>query len=45
VIKNSVLSIPDDFKFMGKEISNDWKKTGYYIGGIVGLIAVDTHNY
>jgi len=41
VIKNSVLSIPDDFKFMGKEISNDWKKTGYYIGGIVGLIAVD----
>ena len=26
---------------MGKEVSKDWKKTGYYVGGIVGLIAVD----
>jgi membrane-associated phospholipid phosphatase len=41
VIKNSILTIPSDFVFMGKEISNDWKKTGYYVGGIVGLIAVD----
>ena len=41
VIKNSILTIPSDFVFMGKEISNDWKKTGYYLGGIVGLIAVD----
>ncbi|MEO9571136.1 MAG: phosphatase PAP2 family protein [Polaribacter sp.] len=41
VIKNSILTIPSDFVYMGKEISNDWKKTGYYVGGIVGLIAVD----
>ena len=41
VIKNSILTVPSDFVFMGKEISNDWKKTGYYLGGIVGLIAVD----
>jgi membrane-associated phospholipid phosphatase len=41
VIKNSILTIPSDFAFMGKEVSNDWKKTGYYLGGIIGLIAVD----
>ncbi|WP_298882414.1 phosphatase PAP2 family protein [uncultured Polaribacter sp.] len=41
VIKNSILTIPSDFVYMGKEVSNDWKKTGYYVGGIVGLIAVD----
>jgi membrane-associated phospholipid phosphatase len=41
VIKNSILTIPSDFVFMGKEVSNDWKKTGYYVGGIVGLITVD----
>ena len=41
VIKNSILTIPSDFFFMGKEVSNDWKKTGYYVGGIVGLIAID----
>ena len=41
VIKNSILTIPSDFVFMGKEVSNDWKKTGYYVGGIAGLIAVD----
>jgi membrane-associated phospholipid phosphatase len=41
VIKNSILTIPSDFVFMGKELSNDWKKTGYYLGGIIGLIAVD----
>ncbi|PWG06104.1 phosphatase PAP2 family protein [Polaribacter aquimarinus] len=41
VIKNSILTIPSDFVFMGKEISNDWKKTGYYAAGILGLIATD----
>ena len=41
VIKNSVLTIPSDFSFMGKEVSKDWKKTGYVLGGIVGLIAAD----
>ena len=41
VIKNTVLTIPSDFVFMGKEISNDWKKTGIYLGGIVGLILTD----
>lgn len=41
VIKNSILTIPGDFVFMGKEISNDWKKTGYYAAGVLGLIAVD----
>ena len=41
VIKNTILTIPSDFAFMGKEVSNDWKKTGYYLGGIVGLILTD----
>lgn len=41
VIKNSILSIPSDFVFMGKEVSNDWKRTAYYTGGIIGLIALD----
>ncbi|MGB0879224.1 MAG: phosphatase PAP2 family protein [Polaribacter sp.] len=41
VIKNTVLTIPSDFAFMGKEISSDWKKTGFYLGGIVGLILTD----
>jgi membrane-associated phospholipid phosphatase len=41
IIKNSILTIPSDFVFMGKEISNDWKKTGYYAAGILGLIAAD----
>lgn len=41
VIKNSILTIPSDFVFMGKEISNDWKKTGYYAVGVIGLIALD----
>jgi membrane-associated phospholipid phosphatase len=41
VIKNSILTIPSDFGFMGKQISNDWKKTGIYTAGILGLIATD----
>lgn len=41
VIKTSFNSIPNDFVFLGKEVSNDWKKTGYYAAGILGLIATD----
>ncbi|TVZ56096.1 PAP2 superfamily protein [Lutibacter sp. Hel_I_33_5] len=41
VIKNSLLTIPSDFVFIGKELSNDWKKTGYYLAGITGLVLTD----
>lgn len=41
VIKNSILTIPSDFGFMGKQVSKDWKKTGIYTAGIIGLIATD----
>ena len=41
VIKTSFNTIPSDFVFLGKEVSNDWKKTGYYAAGILGLIATD----
>ena len=27
--------------YLGKEFSDDWKKTGYYAAGILGLIATD----
>ena len=41
VIKTSFKTVPSDFVFLGKEFSNDWKKTGYYAAGILGLIATD----
>jgi membrane-associated phospholipid phosphatase len=41
VIKTSFTTIPSDFVFLGKEVSNDWEKTGYYAIGILGLIATD----
>jgi|GEM_PF-756772 len=41
IIRNSVLSVPGDFAFMGKEISDDWGKTGLYSLGIVNLILTD----
>lgn len=41
VFKTSFNSIPQDFVFLGKELSDDWKKTGYYAAGILGLISVD----
>ncbi|MBU3011088.1 phosphatase PAP2 family protein [Polaribacter vadi] len=41
VFKTSFNTIPSDFVFLGKEFSNDWKKTGYYTAGILGLIATD----
>jgi hypothetical protein len=43
VLKNSILSVPGDFSEMGKEISNDWVKTGLYAAGTLGLIAVDKY--
>lgn len=41
VIKTSFNTIPSDFVYLGKEFSDDWKKTGYYAAGILGLIATD----
>ena len=41
VFKTSFNTIPSDFVFLGKEFSDDWKKTGYYAAGILGLIATD----
>jgi membrane-associated phospholipid phosphatase len=41
VFKTSFNTIPSDFVFLGKELSDDWKKTGYYAAGILGLIATD----
>lgn len=41
VIKTSFNTIPSDFVYIGKEFSDDWKKTGYYAAGILGLIATD----
>jgi membrane-associated phospholipid phosphatase len=41
VFKTSFTTIPNDFVFLGKEFSDDWKKTGYYAAGILGLIATD----
>ena len=41
VIKTSFNTIPSDFVFLGKEVSDNWKKTGYYAAGILGLIATD----
>ncbi len=41
VIKNSILTIPRDFGFMGKEVAADWGKTGLYAAGALGLILTD----
>lgn len=41
VFKTSFNTIPSDFVFLGKEFSDDWKKTGYYAAGILGLVATD----
>ncbi|MBC9795344.1 phosphatase PAP2 family protein [Sinomicrobium weinanense] len=43
VLKNSILSIPGDFKEMGHSISGNWKKTAAYTGGIAGLVMVDKY--
>ncbi|UAM97538.1 phosphatase PAP2 family protein [Polaribacter litorisediminis] len=41
VFKTSFNTVPSDFVFLGKEVSDDWKKTGFYAAGILGLIATD----
>lgn len=41
VFKTSFNTIPSDFVYLGKEFSDDWKRTGYYAAGILGLIATD----
>jgi len=41
VFKTSFNTIPSDFVYLGKEFSDDWKKTGYYAAGILGLFATD----
>lgn len=41
VLKNSFLSIPNDFNQMGHALSDDWKTTGLYTAGVVGLILTD----
>lgn len=41
VFKTSFNTIPSDFVYLGKEFSDDWKKTGYYAAGILGLVATD----
>lgn len=41
VMKTSFNTVPSDFVHLGKEFSDDWKTTGYYAAGILGLIAVD----
>jgi membrane-associated phospholipid phosphatase len=41
VLKTSFNTVPSDFVYLGKEFSDDWKKTGYYAAGILGLIATD----
>lgn len=41
VIKNSVISVPKDFFFMGREVSADLGKTGLYVLGTASLILTD----
>ncbi|KQC00223.1 phosphatase PAP2 family protein [Pedobacter sp. Hv1] len=41
VLKNSMFAVPRDFAFMGKEVGQDWAKTGWYTAGILNLILTD----
>lgn len=41
VIKTSFNTIPSDFVYFGKEFSSDWKRTGYYAAGVLGLVLAD----
>ncbi len=43
VLKDNILSIPQDFVEMGHTFSDDWTRTAIYTGSIVGLIAVDKY--
>ncbi|GGF81719.1 phosphatase PAP2 family protein [Wenyingzhuangia marina] len=41
VIKTSFKTIPSDFVYMGKNVSEDWKKTALYTGIVGALVLVD----
>jgi len=41
VAKTSLKTVPTDFSYMGKSISEDWKKTALYTGAIGALILID----
>jgi len=41
VLKTSFNTITNDFTYLGKEFSNNWKKTGYYTAGLLGLMLAD----
>ena len=41
VVKTSFKTIPSDFVYMGKNVSEDWKKTALYTGIVGTLILVD----
>ncbi len=41
VIKNLVKSTPSDFTYMGKSITQDWKKTALYTGIVASLVLLD----
>lgn len=41
VIKTSFKTIPSDFVYMGKSVSEDWKRTALYTGIVGSLILVD----
>ncbi|MDO3693614.1 phosphatase PAP2 family protein [Wenyingzhuangia sp. chi5] len=41
VIKTSFKTIPSDFVYMGKNVSEDWKKTALYTGVVGALVLVD----
>ncbi|KOS05174.1 hypothetical protein AM493_03325 [Flavobacterium akiainvivens] len=43
VIKNSVLTVPQDFVQIGHGVSDNWKKTAIYTAGIAGLVLVDKY--
>ncbi|MGY6647928.1 phosphatase PAP2 family protein [Wenyingzhuangia sp. IMCC45574] len=41
VLKTSFKTIPSDFKYMGKNVTEDWKQTALYTGIVGALIAFD----
>ncbi len=43
VIRNAFFSVPGDFSEMGHTVTDNWKRTAAYAGGILGLIAVDKY--
>lgn len=41
VVKTSVKTVPSDFVYMGKNVTEDWKKSLLYTGIVGGLILLD----